>query len=98
MAKTKKQSPKKATYSLLLRLNDKEYQAEGEDLREALGSIKPEYFKTKGILEIQKGEMKIVKLLNPYKMRRLFGEGGTTTQKILMEGVVGNLQFLLGEK
>ncbi len=96
--------PKKVTievepvYSVDLHLNNQEYLAEHADLSQALNSIKPTFFKTKGSLTVSKNGMKVIKPLNIPIMKRLFGVGGTNTQKMTTAFVASNLKFLLGEK
>ena len=89
--------PSDKVYSAILCLNNKEYAAEGENLEEALLSFHPEFFKTKGILTIKKGDKKVVKVLNIRQMKRLWGGGGTKTQEIILGFITSNLKFLLGE-
>ena len=96
MARPKKK--KESSYSLLLGLNGKEYIGEGGTLEETIRAVKPEYYKTKGVLTITKGEKKVTKMLNIPTMKRLFGGGGSNTQKITIGFLVSNYKFLLGDK
>lgn len=85
-------------YSVDLHLNNQEYTAEHADLTQALLAIKPASFKTKGSLTVSKNGMKVIKPLNIPILKRLFGAGGTNTQRMTMDFVTSNLKFLLGEK
>ena len=84
-------SPKTAVYSLVLRVNDKEYTAEGETLEEALNNIKIEPTRgvlkiyTKGILKVKKGEKEIERLLFIPQMTRAFsGRKGLTKESAII--------------
>ena len=84
-------------YNLILKLNLKEYKAEGDDLYDALLLIKPECYKTKGFLTVNNGDKEITRILNIPQMKRIFGSGGQTTQKIALECNVKWLKVMLGE-
>lgn len=92
--------PKKKTnkYSLVLSLNGEEFTAKGNDLEKCLLSIKPDKFLTRGVLVIKSGNKEVSKSMVIPLMKKMFGVGGTNTQKIIIDGTVGSLKFLLGEK
>lgn len=83
------------TYSLVLSLNGKQYTAEGDNLGETILSIKPEFFKTKGVLRVKKGNREVQRILIIPQMKRLFGVGGTNTQKFAVIATEKFLQTML---
>ena len=60
------------TFILVLKLNGKEYQGKGDTATDAIKQIKPEYFKTKGVLIARKGEHKLERYMPIFLMRRMF--------------------------
>lgn len=98
MAKTKTTKAVKNKYSFVLLLNGKEYKAEGNDLKEMLLNIKPEFYKTKGYLCIKNSEKEVRRIMNIPQLKRLFGFGGTNTQNIAVECTAKFLKMMLGEK
>jgi len=92
---TKKEVKK---YSLTLALNGEEYTSSGSDLEKCLLKLNPDKFLTRGLLTIKSGDKEVKKVMLIPQMKRLFGVGGENTQKIIIDGTVGSLQFLLGEK
>ena len=91
------QSPEIALYSMVLQLNDKEYKAEGNELEQMFLTIKPECFKTRGILKLKKGDKEVMRYLNIPQLKRIFGYGGANTQKIAMGCTIKYLKLMLGE-
>lgn len=94
--------PKKAEkvlkYKAILKLNGKDYISEAKTLEQAILSLKPEFYKTRGFLKVKKGDQEVNRTLNIMQMRRIFGVGGGKTQELSLGFIVGNLKFLLGEK
>ena len=74
-------------YYASLALNGKEYEAEGADLDEVLKSIKPECFKTKGLLTVTKGDKFAKRLMVIPLMKKLFGINGANTQRFCLDFV-----------
>ena len=81
-----------------LKLNGKFYEASGDDLEVTILSLKPECFKTTGVLAVKKDDKTITKLINIRNLKRIFGGGGSNTQKIIAGFTISNIKFLLGEK
>lgn len=63
---------KQPKYLAVLESNNIVYKGSGDNLAEALGSIKPETYKTKGVLKIKYGDKEATKLLYIGQMKRLF--------------------------
>jgi len=85
-------------YTLSLSLNGKVYESKGDNLEKAFIDLKPEMFKTKGFLTVKKGERQIIRVLNIPQMKRIFGIGGTNTQKMVLDFNIKFLRQMLGER
>jgi len=93
-----KKKENKDEYSVTLLLNGKEYTAGAKTIEEALASLRPEFFKTRGVLTVTHGENKATRYMNIVQMKRTFGIAGTNTQRISLEVMSSNMRLLLGEK
>lgn len=61
-------------YKVTLKVNDRELKASADTLEEALFNVIPDQFKTKGVVTIEYGRMKLERLLNVQMMRRIFNQ------------------------
>ena len=86
----------KELYSVSLLANGKEYKATGPTLKDAVHGLKPEFYKTKGILRITKGNKKIERFLFPLQMRKLFNNTGSLTAEIALMTMTKFLDKMLG--
>lgn len=85
----------KLAYKLTLFLNGKEYKSEAETLSEAIQKLKPEAYKTKGILRVEYGDKKTDRFLRTFQMRRLFSGGTGLTATIVMQSLCKTVQMML---
>jgi hypothetical protein len=84
----KEKTPKESKlYSLSISLNDKTYEAETDDLREAIQSLKPEFLRTKVILKITKEGKTLERVLYLQRGKMLF------QNKYYMDVLINNLIF-----
>lgn len=62
----------KAAYLVTLKLNDDIYVGEADTAEDAIRQIKPPFYKTKGVLRIEKDGKSAERILNIIQMKRLF--------------------------
>lgn len=77
----------KAEYHLVVKLNDQVFEFDTDDLRESILSVKPEFLRTKVVLEITKGDKTIDRLLYLRQGKMLF------INRFAMDSLLKNLIF-----
>lgn len=87
----------KLRYSLVLKINERIYKAEGNDLTEMFMSIKPEFYKTRGFLTVSNGIHEVKRMFVIPQLKRLFGVGGINTQNVALSCNVKFIRQMLGE-
>jgi hypothetical protein len=87
MKKTKKKVEKKEEpiYKAAIKVLGKTYEADGATISEAIGSLKPQNCKGRGILTIQRGEVKKDRILTNVATFRLFNTLGLTREIALKQ-------------
>ena len=105
--KTKVETPTIAQtplYSVILKVNEKEYQAIGETLEEAINNIKIDPIRgavkiyTKGTLKVKKGDKEVERFLQIRHMSRLFGEASKLGKEVAMVHATRVIKAFLGDK
>ena len=66
-----KKTKKAEEYSLVLKINDTEYKAEGATIIEALNKLPKFLIKSRGFFTIKKGNFKAEKLEQPFRVRMI---------------------------
>ena len=59
-------------YEVKLKINDKIYNSKDNVLIDALEKLKPDFYKTKGIFTVKKGDKVVERLLFVRQMKRFF--------------------------
>jgi hypothetical protein len=87
VVKAKAPTKKEKTYSLFISLNDKTFDIETDDLREAILSVQPEFLRTKVIIKVTKDSKTLERVLYLAKAKMLF------QNKYAMDSLINNLLF-----
>ena len=86
---------KKPVYSIILQVSGLEYKGAGETFKDAILSINPTKFVTRGNLITKKDGKKTELMININQLRKLFGVAGSTTQEILISLFNNRVDMLL---
>lgn len=78
---------KEEKYKVSLSLWGKIFTSEGKTLQEAIIKLKPDIFKGKSILTIQKGSVKKEKVLTNFMTARLFGSESKVIKEVTMKQI-----------
>ena len=62
----------KELYIAILEANGKKYEESGDTALGAIAKLSPEFYKTKGVIHLQKGDKKSSALMYTLQMRRIF--------------------------
>ena len=93
---TSAQGDQKPIYFVSFSVNGQELKTTGNTLLEAMRELKPDTFKTKGILKVVYGDKKVDRILNIPQMKKLFlGDLNSFTKKVAMESTVKYLSTML---
>jgi len=80
----------KKPYSVILKMNEREYKAKGETLLEAIRGLKADEFKTSGLLIALKGELRAER-----KFPRVFQLKRLLNNKVLQIIVAKNMEMMM---
>ena len=76
-------------------MNGKTYESENEVLLDALKELKPEFYKTRGTLTVEKDGKTIQRFLFYPQMRKLFDNTNSVTSKIAQLSITKYLDSML---
>ena len=77
-----------ATITASLKIMGKTYEAKGKTVEEVIGKLNPPVAKTMGILVLEKGKLKRVRILNSLTVTSVFGKRSPTTVAIATRNLV----------
>lgn len=89
-------NPVKSLYNVVLKLNGQDFKSGGLTLLDAFRGVRPESFKTRGLLQIEKDGKKAERYLFIPQMRKLFsGDENSLTKQIAVQSTIKYLTNLL---